>query len=212
MRSVAILIILVGLAFAQFTDTVLAQAGQATAELKNAAGQVVGNATFNQQASGVQVRVQVTNIESGMHGIHIHAVGKCDGPDFTTAGGHFNPGAKQHGLSNVQGPHAGDLPNLQVGANRAGSLTVTNALISLGAFESSLIDTDGSALVIHANPDDNQTDPTGNSGGRMACGVIAMTAALPRTGEAPFWPVVSLLGVLLVVSGLAVRHQQMRRV
>ena len=89
-----------------------------------------------------------------------------------SAGGHFNPTNRQHGLRNPQGPHAGDLPNLTVDANGAGTFQATNALVTLGAGTSSLFDADGSALVIHADPDDEMTDPTGNSGGRIACGVI----------------------------------------
>lgn len=145
---------------------------EATAELKNAKGEVVGTAHFWENANGVRIIVQVRGISTGKHGTHMHAVGKCDPPEFTTAGGHFNPGGKKHGLRNPAGPHAGDLPNLEVAADGTGQLEYVTKLVSLAPGPTSLFDTDGSALVVHANPDDDITDPTGNSGGRIACGVI----------------------------------------
>jgi Cu-Zn family superoxide dismutase len=108
-----------------------------------------------------------------VHGIHFHAVGRCDPPDFMSAGDHFNPTNRQHGQRNPQGPHAGDLPNLTVEANGTATYQATNALVTLGPGANSLLDADGSALVIHADPDDDVTDPAGNSGGRIACAVIA---------------------------------------
>jgi Cu-Zn family superoxide dismutase len=114
----------------------------------------------------------VKGLPSGKHGFHLHAVGKCDPPEFTTAGAHFNPGRKRHGLKSAQGPHAGDLPNLEVGADGSGKLEYVTKLVTLGSGPASLFDADGTALVIHANPDDDVTDPTGNSGGRIACGTL----------------------------------------
>jgi Cu-Zn family superoxide dismutase len=99
-------------------------------------------------------------------------VGKCDGPDFASAGGHFNPQSRQHGALNPQGPHAGDLPNITIGTDGKGRLESTTELISLLGGASVVFDADGSAIVIHAAPDDFRTDPTGNSGARIACGVI----------------------------------------
>jgi Cu-Zn family superoxide dismutase len=145
---------------------------QATADLKNARGETVGAASLWEDAGGVRLAVQVRGIPGGRHGIHIHAVGKCDPPHFTTAGGHFNPGGKKHGLKSPAGPHAGDLPNLEVATDGAGRLEYVARLVTLGSGPTSLFDPDGSALVIHAAPDDETTDPTGNSGGRIACGVI----------------------------------------
>ena len=107
-----------------------------------------------------------------MHGIHIHAVGRCDPPDFMSAGDHVNPTNRQHGLRNPQGPHAGDLPNLTVEAGGTGTFQAANVDLTLGAGANGLFDADGSALVVHADPDDEATEPTGNSGGRIACGVI----------------------------------------
>ena len=145
---------------------------QATAELKNAKGEAVGVARLWEDEGGVRFYADVRNIPAGKHGLHLHAVGKCDPPEFTTAGGHFNPEGKKHGLANPDGPHAGDLPNLDVAANGTGQLHYHVRRVTLGAGPASLLDADGTAVVIHANPDDNTTDPTGNSGGRIACGII----------------------------------------
>ncbi len=145
---------------------------QATAQLKNARGEAVGTASFWEDASGVRILAQVRGISPGTHGIHLHAVGKCDPPEFTTAGGHFNPGNRKHGLRNPEGPHAGDLPNLQVAADGQGRLEYLTKLATLAAGPTSLFDADGAALVVHAGADDEVSDPAGNSGGRIACGVL----------------------------------------
>ena len=158
---------------------------QAMAELKNAKGEAVGTANFWEDANGVRITVQVKGISPGKHGTHLHAVGKCDPPDFITAGPHFNPGGKKHGLKNPAGPHAGDLPNLEVAADGSGWFEYVTRTVILGPGPTSLFDADGSALVVHANPDDDITDPTGNSGGRIACGVItkaAASAVTPKMG------------------------------
>jgi Cu-Zn family superoxide dismutase len=144
----------------------------ARAELRNATGQVVASATLTQVAGAVRVVLEAQGLPPGAKGVHIHAVGKCDPPDFTTAGGHFNPQGRQHGALNPQGPHAGDLPNLTVGADGKGQLESTTQLVTLLAGPTSVFDADGSALVVHAAPDDFRTDPTGNSGARIACGAI----------------------------------------
>jgi Cu-Zn family superoxide dismutase len=148
----------------------------ASAELKDTSGRVVGNALLTAVGGGV-VRVQVWagGLPPGMHGIHVHTTGACT-PDFNAAGGHFNPEGAQHGLENPAGPHAGDLPALQVGPDGNGTFDALNPRIGLNGGLRSLFDADGSALIIHANPDDQVTDPTGNSGGRIVCGVIT---ALP---------------------------------
>lgn len=144
----------------------------ATAELRNAQGQPVGNATLSEVGGGVRVIVEARRLPPGAKGVHIHAVGKCDAPEFTTAGGHFNPANKKHGLDNPDGPHAGDLPNITIAADGSGRLESMNERISLGSGSNSILDADGAAIVIHAAADDFKTDPTGNSGGRIACGVI----------------------------------------
>lgn len=150
------------------------QAGEtaATAELRNASGASVGTANFTQVGNVVRIVLDARGLTPGLHGVHIHAVGKCDPPDFNTAGSHFNPGTKQHGALNPQGSHAGDLPNLNVGPDGNGRLETATEQITLGSGAASVWDADGSAVVVHAAPDDFKTDPTGNSGARVACGVI----------------------------------------
>jgi Cu-Zn family superoxide dismutase len=144
----------------------------ATVDLRNASGTSVGTANLTQVGNVVRVVLDAKGLTAGLHAVHIHAVGKCDPPDFTTAGGHFNPTGKQHGALNPQGSHAGDLPNLNVGSDGNGRLETATEQITLGTGTTSVWDADGSALVVHAAPDDFKTDPTGNSGARVACGVI----------------------------------------
>jgi Cu-Zn family superoxide dismutase len=144
----------------------------ATASLIDSAGKTVGTATFRNAGDGVAIDLQVTGLRAGTHGIHIHTVGRCDPPAFTTAGGHFNPGAMKHGLQAAGGPHAGDLPNFVVPATGPAHYTGNTSRVTLGPGATSLFDADGSAIVIHAGPDDNMTDPAGNSGARIVCGVI----------------------------------------
>jgi superoxide dismutase, Cu-Zn family len=145
---------------------------QATANLKDKDGRSVGMATFDEVSNGVLVSVEVKGISPGLHAIHIHSVGKCEGPAFTSAGGHFNPEQKKHGLKNPQGPHAGDMPNMYVAKDGVGRFEVLNDNITLKAGKRSVFDADGSALVIHAGADDFVSDPAGNAGDRVACGVI----------------------------------------
>lgn len=149
----------------------------ASAELTNASGQAVGTATLTQVGNSVRVALVARGLPPGAKGVHIHEVGKCEPPGFTSAGGHFNPERKQHGTLNPQGPHAGDLPNLTIGADGTGRLESTTELVSLVGGPGLLFDADGSAVIIHAGPDDFRTDPTGNSGARLACGVIVKPAA-----------------------------------
>lgn len=145
----------------------------AKAELKDSKGNHVGEAILKQKGADVKIAVRAEGLSEGQHGIHIHSVGKCEGPDFASAGPHFNPSNKQHGLQNPQGHHGGDLPNLQV-SKKGKVRTVLTArgvdLKSGGA--QSLLKPEGTALVIHAGPDDEKSDPAGNSGGRIICGVI----------------------------------------
>jgi Cu-Zn family superoxide dismutase len=144
----------------------------AVAELKNTAGQSVGTARFAQAGNVVRIVVEARGLPPGPHGVHVHAVGKCDPPDFNSAGPHFNPLNKQHGALNPQGSHAGDLPNLTVAPDGTGRMETTTEQLSLGSGPLTVWDADGSALVVHANADDFKTDPTGNSGSRIACGVL----------------------------------------
>lgn len=163
----ALMLVLAGSAFAQGNG-----AQHALAELKDAGGQTIGWARFTEDATGqVHINVHVKGLTPGLHGIHLHAVGSCS-PTFAAAGGHHNPLGHQHGLENPLGAHAGDLPNLEVNGAGVGRLTAVTQLATLSAGTTTLFDANGSALIIHAGPDDQVTDPTGNSGGRVACGVI----------------------------------------
>ena len=150
-------------------------ATHAAATIVDGTGQQVGTAKFTEDAKGrVHVNVHVEGLTPGLHGIHIHQVASCVGPTFGSAGTHHNPTGAAHGSESAQPnhPHSGDLPNLVVNANGVGHLSAKTALASLTDGPLSVFDANGSALVIHASPDDLQTDPTGNSGARIACGVI----------------------------------------
>ena len=140
----------------------------AHATLADATGASRGTATLVEKSGGLEVRITGEGLPAGTHGVHLHTVGRCDPPDFKSAGAHWNPTMKQHGRDNPQGAHAGDLPNLEVGADGRGSVRFT---VSQGTL-ATLLDDDGAVVVIHADADDYRTDPSGNSGGRIACGVI----------------------------------------
>ena len=152
------------------TSAASAQSGKAT--LKDAGGKEVGSAQLSQTPHGVLVRLTLKGIPAGEHAFHIHQTGKCE-PPFTTAGGHFNPGSKKHGVMAADGPHAGDMPNLHVPADGNLAVEVVNAAVTLDKDKpNSLYKPEGTALIIHAGKDDYKTDPTGDAGGRIACGVI----------------------------------------
>ena len=145
----------------------------ATAGIKDGKGQNVGQAKFKAGKGGVGMSVAVMNLSPGVHAIHIHDAGKCDAPGFTTAGPHFNPASKKHGIENPEGHHAGDLPNLTVGANGKGTFKTTIPGVTLaGDGVTSLFHSGGTSVVIHEKADDMKTDPAGNAGPRLACGVI----------------------------------------
>lgn len=149
-----------GIGAAQETNT-------ATAALKDQKGQQVGTASLQETANGILLTFELAGVPEGPHGFHIHAVGACEAP-FTSAAGHFNPEDSKHGIKSEEGKHAGDLPNLQVPAS--GEIKVDVFVQDLALED--LFDDDGSALIVHANTDDYETDPTGNAGDRIACGVI----------------------------------------
>ena len=152
----------------------LAGCGQsrATAELINTSGQKMGTVTLVEEGDSVELRVEASGLEPGTHGIHFHTVGLCETPGFTSAGSHFNPLGKEHGLDSPNGAHAGDLPVLEADASGNATYNVTTNRVRLDEGQLSLFDADGTAFVIHARADDQVTDPSGNSGDRVACGVL----------------------------------------
>lgn len=149
------------------------------AALIGSSGQPIGIVRAWQTAEGVSFRIDARGLPHGVHGLHVHGVGRCDPPDFASAGGHWNPSARKHGMNNPAGPHAGDLPNVEVAANGVLGTTVTlpgASLVGGTGAGGALIDADGAALVIHATADDYVTDPSGNSGARIACAVLRPVA------------------------------------
>jgi superoxide dismutase, Cu-Zn family len=144
-------------------------ADKAHATLKDRDGKDVGQVTLTAIPTGVLLELELTALPPGDHAFHIHAVGKCEPPDFKSAGPHFNPEEDKHGLMNKAGPHAGDMPNIHVPDSGQLRIEVLNQMVHLG---DGLLDADGSAIVIHDGTDDYKTDPAGDAGSRIACGVI----------------------------------------
>jgi superoxide dismutase, Cu-Zn family len=144
----------------------------ATAPLFDTSGARVGVASFSDGDGNTQMGVSVTGLQPGEHGMHIHETGTCTPPSFESAGSHLNPASKQHGLLNPQGPHAGDLPNLGVEADGSADTAFTVSASLLAEGPGSMLGKERRAFVIHADPDDQKTDPSGNSGARVVCGVI----------------------------------------
>jgi superoxide dismutase, Cu-Zn family len=146
-------------------------AQRASAVLKDASSKEVGRAVFTATPSGALLNLTLTAAQPGVHALHIHAVGRCDPPDFKSAGADFNPDQTKHGIMSPEGPHAGDLPNIHVPADGKLEVEFLNPVVTISQ-EAALLDTDGTSIVIHANADDYKTDPDGNSGPGIACGVI----------------------------------------
>lgn len=144
----------------------------AAASLAEPGGRVVGQASLTQESGGVRVRIAVEGLAAGSYGAHLHRTGRCEGPSFDSAGAHWNPTGQQHGFRNPSGRHRGDLPNLVVRPNGRGTLDFTIRAAQLRG-EAAIVDADGAAVMIHAQPDDYRTDPSGNSGPRIACGVLS---------------------------------------
>jgi Cu-Zn family superoxide dismutase len=164
------------LALVMFPLVATAAPATVTVKLADGAGKPVGTATLTDTDKGVKIDLDLTGLAPGDHAIHVHETAKCDGPDFKSAGGHFNPDKKHHGMQNKDGPHAGDMPNFTVDAkgNAKTSVVAPNVNLKTGN-PHSVFTGDGTALVVHAKADDMKSDPAGNAGDRVACGVIAQT-------------------------------------
>jgi Cu-Zn family superoxide dismutase len=155
-------------------ETAREPAGGAPMPLIDSAGRQIGTVVAWQTTGGISFRVSASGLPHGLHGIHVHPIGRCDPPDFASAGTHWNPTGRQHGLNNPNGPHAGDLPNVEVAANGVLSQTV----VLPNATMAQLLDADGSSIMIHAQADDYVSQPAGNSGPKIACAVIGPAQAL----------------------------------
>ena len=150
----------------------------ASAEIMDAKGAKVGTASFYEGPDGVLMHVEVRGLTPGWHGIHLHMKGVCEGPKFESAGGHFDPGSKDHGLLHPSGPEAGDLPSIFAEADGVARAAMFTQLVSISGKggRPAVLDADGASVVIHAGPDDQTTQPIGGSGDRVACGVLKATA------------------------------------
>jgi superoxide dismutase, Cu-Zn family len=168
MRKPFLLAILTATAMLAACETAREPAGGTPMPLIDQSAKQIGTVVAWQTSGGVSFRVSASGLPHGIHGIHVHAIGRCDPSDFASAGTHWNPTGKQHGLNNPNGPHAGDLPNIEVAANGA----VIQTVVLPGATLGQLLDADGSSIIIHTGADDYVSQPAGNSGAKIACAII----------------------------------------
>ena len=164
----------VAVAFTGATSSLWTGEGdKAKSTIINRDGDTIGEATYEQGPNGVVVYIKVSGLTPGRHGMHFHAVGKCEGGEkFKTAAGHIDPEKKPHGFLNSDGPHEGNLPNLIVAADGTAEVELYTSLVSISDGSAALLDDDGSTLIIHENPDDHNSQPIGGAGGRVACGLV----------------------------------------
>ncbi|MGN8645262.1 superoxide dismutase family protein [Gracilibacillus sp. HCP3S3_G5_1] len=163
--------------FIVLTSCQAAERSPLEVRLYNTDQDAVGTATFNEQDGMVSVQIKVEGLEQGMHGVHIHEYAKCEGPDFQSAGNHFNPEGNEHGLMHPDGAHLGDLPNIEVEADGTADVELEIDGATLMDGDKSLLREDGTSIIIHAGPDDGISQPAGDSGDRIVCGVISLEEA-----------------------------------
>ncbi|NBJ69269.1 MULTISPECIES: superoxide dismutase family protein [Clostridia] len=156
------------------------------AEMYNSSGDMVGTATFGEQSDGVKIKVELEGLEPGFHGIHVHEYAKCEGPDFKSAGNHFNPTGAEHGLMHPEGPHLGDLPNIEADASGVANADLMLPQVTLLDGKDSLTSGEGTSIIVTKNEDDGMTQPGGDSGERIICGTL--TKEKSKGGKSPTDP------------------------